>query len=99
MCIRDRNIRKAASGLLVETLIDEQGSKLLKVQNIDVEAVPHTTLNTTREEITTELASQGVNACRRLTVRRDGQTLQYGFHVLSFTGQPHRKLSEQAFIG
>ena len=40
---------KAAVGVLVETLNDQQGWRLLKMQkirNVEVEVVPHTTLNT-----------------------------------------------------
>ena len=45
-----QDIRKSAGGLLVEGLNDLQGSRLLNMQkigNIEVEFVPHTTLNTT----------------------------------------------------
>ena len=55
------------------------------IGDIEVEVVSNTTLNTTKrvlvrrellnaaeEEIATELAPQGVIACRRLTVQRDG---------------------------
>ena len=54
-----RDIRKAAGGLLVETLNDQQGSRLLKMQkmvDIDVKVGPHITLKTTK----------GVIVCRDL---------------------------------
>ena len=91
---------KAAGGLLVEILNKQQGSRLLKmqkIQDIEVEVVPHTILNTTQrlvvcsdllkcteEEIATEMTSQGVIVCRRLTVGMDRQTLLSAFNVLTF---------------
>ena len=46
-----QDIRKSAGGLLVESLNDQQGSRLIKMQkigDIEVDVVPHTTLNTTK---------------------------------------------------
>ena len=79
MCIRDRK------------QTDQQGARLFmskKINETRIGVSPHDTLNTTKEtvvcfdllncteeEITTELAPQGVLACQRLTVRREGQTL------------------------
>ena len=84
------DIRETAGGLLIETLNDQQGTRLLsikKIGDINIELSPHTTLNTTKgvavcrnlhscteDEITTELASEGVIACRSLTVRTKRQT-------------------------
>lgn len=117
-----KDIKKIGSGLMIETLNDEQGRKLLSMEkfgDVEVEVSPHATLNTTKgvvvcrdllncteEEIATELASQGVIACRRLTVRRDGQTLPSASHVLTFnrTALPEKiragihRLSVRAFI-
>ena len=46
------------------------------------------------EGIATELAPQGVIACRRLTVRRDRQTLPS-----ASTGRLYRKRKDQVFVG
>lgn len=66
---------------------DKVAAPLKPIDDIDVASL-HRTLNTTKcivvcrdlfncteEEITSELASQGLVGCLRLTVRRDGQTL------------------------
>lgn len=95
-----KDIQKTSSGLLVETVNDNQGKKLLelkKIGTIDVEVSAHGTLNTCKgvvvcsdllncseEEIVQELASQGVIACRRLTMRRDGHIIPSASHVLTF---------------
>ena len=88
--VKDIRKASSRLGLLVETLNDKQVLRLLKLQkvgDIEVEVVLHTTLNTSKrvvvfrllqtrseEEIATELASQGLIACRRLTVQRYGRT-------------------------
>lgn len=95
-----RDIKKTPTGLLLETFNENQGQKLLelkKIGTIDVEVNAHGTLNTCKgvvvcsdllncseEEIARELASQGVIACRRLTMRRDGQIIPSASHVLTF---------------
>ena len=71
--------------------------KLQTIEDIEVNVVPPTTLNTTKgvvvcvdllncpeEELATQLVLQVVIACRRLTARRDGQTLQSASYVLNF---------------
>ena len=95
-----RDIKKTPTGLLLETFNENQRQKLLelkKIGTIDVEVNAHGTLNTCKgvvvcsdllncseEEIARELASQGVIACRRLTMRRDGQIIPSASHVLTF---------------
>ncbi|XP_075210504.1 uncharacterized protein LOC142317839 [Lycorma delicatula] len=94
-----KDTRKTAMGLFVETVNDVQSSRLLKATKIgliDVEVVPHGTLNTskgvvrrdllncTEDEIVEELCGQGVIACRRLNTRRNGDVLPSASHVLTF---------------
>ena len=85
------DFRKTAGCLMIETQTDQEGARLIMLKKIsekEVEMSLHATVNTTKgvvlcrdllnsteEEIATELAPQRLIASERLTVRREGQTL------------------------
>ena len=80
------------STLLVEIDRKTYAENLLKLKtffNIKIKSYPHTTLNTSRgviksSEIKTNLNSQGVIDVRRISIRRNGKTIETNTYILTF---------------
>lgn len=98
--------------LLIKTRNKNQSEKLLALKtlhNIPIKVETHKTLNTCRgvitsydllyvseEEITKEMASQGVTSCRRLSKRQDGEFKNTTSVVLTFALE---KPPEKVYVG
>ncbi|GFY74794.1 uncharacterized protein TNIN_391771 [Trichonephila inaurata madagascariensis] len=98
--------------LLIETATQAQSINLLQctnLSNISITATPHKTLNSSKgviycpdliplpdSEIEEELASQGVEAVKRITSIKDGKTVTSPLFILTFS---KHTLSENILIG
>lgn len=95
-----KSIKKLREGLLIECVSAAQASRLLKItrlRDIEVEVVPHATLNVskgvvtckdllncTTDEILEELKEEGVTLVKRIFVRRNGTLQETATHILTF---------------
>lgn len=86
--------------LLVETASEKQTNGLLKCTHlfgVEIEATPHKSLNSSKgiirdpnlknssiEEITENLKSQGVSYVRRVSIKRQGSTIQTNTYIVTF---------------
>ncbi|XP_055924603.1 uncharacterized protein LOC129987679 [Argiope bruennichi] len=98
--------------LLIEINSRKQAQQLQKIKalaTIPVRVTPHQSLNTSKgvitcgeilnlpvDLITKELKSQGVIHVRRITIRRDGETIETKHHILTFMSP---KLPESIYVG
>ena len=98
--------------LLVEIDRKTYAENLLKLKtffNIKIKSYPHTTLNTSRgviksselslcnlEEIKTNLNSQGVIDVRRISIRRNSETIETNTYILTFN---HPQVPKEIKIG
>ncbi|XP_055936860.1 uncharacterized protein LOC129966460 [Argiope bruennichi] len=105
-----RKIR--SGDLLIEVNSRMQAQQLQKIKalaTIPVRVTPHILLNTSKGVITCgeilnlpvdliakELKSQGVTHVRRITIRRDGETIETKHHILTFMSP---KLPESIYVG
>lgn len=95
-----KNIRKINEGLLVETVSSAQSTRLLNTKRLGENTIvvePHKSLNvvkgvvvcrdllnSTIEEITEGLKSQGVIEVKRIKINKNGELIDTANHVLTF---------------
>lgn len=93
-------VKKIKDGLLIQTRTAAQAEKLLntsRLANMDVEITAHRYLNFSKgvvycrdllncstDDLLNELTGEGVTEIKRISVKRDGELVETGTHILTF---------------